>query len=93
SGCLEAVHVPNDFGLNINLLWNNESVYEIKINSGNVPICASVFPPACWAFNRIHTDKDNAQVCSGVRIGPMPILKVPCLGYPGGNLAVSPNNY
>jgi hypothetical protein len=32
SGCLEAVHVPNDFGLNINLLWNNESVYEIKIS-------------------------------------------------------------
>ncbi|EFA11060.1 uncharacterized protein LOC103312273 [Tribolium castaneum] len=93
NACLEAVYDPHNLELDLNFLANGESVYKTKINSGNFPICAPVFPPACWAFNRIHIDKDNAQVCSEVRIGPVPILKVPCLAYAGGNLIASPNIY
>ncbi|KAJ3640177.1 hypothetical protein Zmor_003493 [Zophobas morio] len=91
--CVAATYVPADLALYVNILANGDSVYATKIDSGNFPICAPVFPPACWAFNRIHIDKDNVQVCSEVRIGPVPILKVPCLAYAGGNLIASPNNY
>ncbi|KAH1022937.1 hypothetical protein HUJ04_012245, partial [Dendroctonus ponderosae] len=88
--CLNINVVPNELTLNIELTADGESFYNGKLDPSIAPIC---LPGSllCLAIN--HVNVALSEICTKLTLGPVTLVKFPCVGIEDDEIFFDANTY
>lgn len=88
---------PNDLEMEASMVAKGKKVASKKIGASTVSVCLpnGTPPGICLDIQRVHIEKDSAEMCSKmvIKAGPKELMpqNLPCVVYNNGQFETKPN--